>query len=183
MRRRRPLQGATLMEVMVVSTVFFMTVAAITMIYQASVRVERQVGLKSDIDRTLLAAVRHVDAALRSSRLVKPTRPDEWTTPQPTTVLELKPLKVADDGVPVVTADGRPVWGEPLLINFTQGDLIRQTSDGQLRVLAALGDQGELSFLRPSKGRLRMDVKISKEGVQGYKTFRETSFQFRLFNQ
>jgi hypothetical protein len=182
-RGPRRFRGASLIEVMVVSAIFFMIVAAIMMIYQASVRVERQVGLKSDIDRTLLAAVRHVDASLRSSRLLKPTRPDEWTEPEPTTSLELKPLRVGDDGFPMVRADGRPEWGTPFLINFAQGDLYRQSSNGDLRILASLGEQGELSFLRPSKGRLRMDVKIGKEGPQGYKTSREISFQFRLFNQ
>ena len=171
------------MEVMVVGTMFFVLMTAIMLVYNSTVRVERQIALKSDIDRTLMAAVRHIDSSLKSSRLVKPLRPDAWTTPEAVESIELEPLKLAADGNPAVTADGFPEWGTPFTISFdkSKGELVRFTPEP--RVLANLGKEGSLSFLRPTKGMLRMDVKIAKEGIQGYKSSRETSFQFRLFNQ
>ena len=171
------------MEVMVVGTVFLLLLTAVLLIYTTTVRVERQVGVKSDIDRVLMAAVRHIDASLKTSRLVSPLRPDAWTTPAPVQALELRPLKMGNDGTPAVTAEGFPEWGDPFTISFEpQGDLVRVVG-GDRRVLAPLGSDGTVTFLRPNKGMLEMDVKIVKKGVQGYQSSRETSFQFRLFNQ
>lgn len=171
------------MEVMVVSTIFFAVMAALLMIYLTSVRLERQVSLKSDVDRTLMAAVRHLDGYLKSARLVSPIRPDEWTDPVPVTTLELRPFKLQPDGTPAVTADGLPEWDPPFTITFEDatGELVHIDTDR--RVLARLGDEGDVSFLRPSKGMLEMHLKMVKKGVQGYEVARETTFQFRLFNQ
>jgi hypothetical protein len=183
MRKKPGVRGATLMEIMVVSTIFFIIMAAILMIYLTSVRLERQVSLKSDVDRTLMAAVRHIDAYLKSSRLVVPVRPDEWTDPVPVTTLELRPLKLEPDGTPVVTAEGLPEWDPPFTITFEAGvgDLVHIDTDR--RILARLGDEGDVTFLRPSKGMLEMNLKMVKTGAQEYQVARDTTFQFRLFNQ
>lgn len=182
--KRHKTTGATLIEVMVVSTIFFVVLAAIVSVYLTTVRVDRQVDLKSDIDRTLLAAVRHVDSSLKSSRLVSPVRPDAWTPAVAVTELELQPLKLNADGSPAVTAEGFPEWEPAFTISYktASGELVR-TISGNDRVLAKLGPEGSLTFIRPIKGMLEMHVKIKKKGVQGYETSRESTFQFRLFNQ
>jgi hypothetical protein len=180
---RRGDAGATLMEVMVVSTIFFLIMGAIVMIYLTSVRLERQVTLRSDVDRTLMAAVRHIDGYLKTARLVVPVRPDQWTQPVPVTTLELRPFRLQSDGTPVVTADGVPEWDPPFTITFeaATGDLVKVDSDR--RVLARLGNEGRVSFLRPSKGMLEMNLKMIKHGAQEHQVTRDTTFQFRLFNQ
>jgi hypothetical protein len=153
---RRGDAGATLMEVMVVSTIFFLIMGAIVMIYLTSVRLER---------------------------LVVPVRPDQWTQPVPVTTLELRPFRLQSDGTPVVTADGVPEWDPPFTITFeaATGDLVKVDSDR--RVLARLGNEGRVSFLRPSKGMLEMNLKMIKHGAQEHQVTRDTTFQFRLFNQ
>lgn len=172
--------GATLMEVIVVGSIFFVMLAAIVGIYMSTVRAERVISVKSDIDRVLMAAVRHVDAELKTARL---TLPDDYDQeePQYTETIELIPLKTESDGTPVVTADGLPEWGEPFTITFDQGQLFRLNPEK--RVYAQLGDQGHVRFLRPSKQMLEMEVKVEKEGTQEYKSSRQSTFQFRLFNQ
>ena len=172
-------KGATLPEVLVVSTVFFVMLAAIMAIYFSTSKAQRLISVKSDIDRELMAAVRHVDASVKSSQLLTPDDYDD--DPQFVETIQLKPLKLDDDGRPSTTAEGLPEWGEPYTISFDQGQLVRVNP--QRRVLAKLGGQGFVRFIRPSKEMLEMAIKVEKEGAQDYKSSRETTFQFRLFNQ
>jgi hypothetical protein len=172
-------RGATLAEVMVVATVFFVMLAAVMMIYFSTARAQRLISVKSDIDRELMAAVRHVDAAMKSARLVLPDDFDD--NPQYVETIELIPLKMEADGTPMVTAEGLPEWGDSYTISFEQGELVRENPTR--RVYAKLGDNGFVRFIRPTKQMLEMDVKVEKLGTQGYKSSRETTFQFRLFNQ
>lgn len=187
MRQPRSLArlGATLIEVSVVATVFFVILAAVWSVYMTSVRLQKQVVLKSDIDRILLAGVRHVDAALAQSRVMKPIRVDQWNEPEPSKELELKPFRVNPDGSAVITAEGYPEWGTPYLITFDEptGELYRHGGTVTRRALARLGAESDVTFLRPGKAQLRMSVEIQVEGEQGYRTQRQVSYQFRLFNQ
>ena len=175
---RARLRGATLIEVLVVTTVFSMLLVAIWGIYHSAVRAERLISLKTDIDRVIMAATRHLDSALKSSQL---TQPNDWTDPQYVTELELTPLKLGPDGEPLVTAVGLPEWGDPFTISFENQELVRQTSER--RVLANFGDEGSVRFIRRSKGMLEMEVQLTKEGMHGVTSTRRTTFQFRLFNQ
>ena len=93
------LRGATLIEVLVVTTVFSMLLVAIWGIYHSAVRAERLISLKTDIDRVIMTATRHLDSALKSSQL---TQPNDWTDPQYVTELELTPLKLGPDGEPQI---------------------------------------------------------------------------------
>ncbi|MFA5506349.1 MAG: type II secretion system protein [Vulcanimicrobiota bacterium] len=172
-------KGATLIEVLVVASVFSVMLAAIVGIYLSTVRAERIIAVSSDIDRTLLAAVRHVDSSLRSSQLIKPD--DYREDPQYTTLLELRALKLQPDGTPVVTAEGLPEWDVPFTISFDQGDLVRMNPN--TRVLATLGPKGDVRFIRPSREMLEMEISMEKEGVQEHKSSRKATFEFRLFNQ
>lgn len=175
---RTRLRGATLAEVLVVSTVFSVLLLAIWMIYHSSVKAERLISLKADIDREIMAATRHLDASLKSSRLMAP---NDWIEPEYVTSLELTPLMLGPDGEPSVTAEGLPEWGEPFTISFENGELVRITSER--RVLARFGDEGTARFIRRSRGMLEMEVQLTKEGTHGARSSRQTTFQFRLFNQ
>lgn len=179
-RHRRRL-GATLLEVLVVCGIFFAVTAALMMIYFSMIRIEKQVGLKTDLDREIIAAVRHVDSSLKSSRILEPIRPDAWTTPVEVSRLKLEPLKLGADGSPVVTSEGFPEWGDPYEIFYENGELVRQTSSR--RVLAKLRAEDEVAFLRLNKNLLKMRISAKKLGERGYETSRDTTFQFRLFNQ
>ncbi len=171
--------GATLLEVVVVGSVFFVVMTALIAIFQATVKVQRHIELRSDLDRTFLVAARHLDASLRSSRLVAPT----WSEPERSSRLELEPLVLGPEGEPVVTAEGWPELGPPFTIEFQaeSGELVR--IDTARRVLARLGDEGEVTFLRPNKGLLEMRLHLEMVGAQGTRTSRTTDLQFRLFNQ
>lgn len=178
---RFPSRGATLLELLVVCGIFFAVMAALLMIYFSFLRIEKQVGLKTDLDRTVISAVRHLNSSLTSSRLLEPKRPDAWTTPVEVTRLKLEPLKRASDGAPLVGPQGAPEWGEPFEIFYVDGELIRQNPER--RVLAKLGSGDRMSFLRPNKGLLEMRISAKKLGERGYETSRDTTFTFRLFNQ
>lgn len=171
-------RGATLIEVLVVGSLFLALVAAIWMIYHSTVRAQRLITLHSDVDRAVMAGVRHVDASLRSAELVEP---HDWTAPEPVESIELRPLKLDEDGDPVVSAEGVPEWGEPFTIVFENGELVRVTDER--RVLARLGEDGSVRFIRSSWRMLEMEVKLTREDDRGQKASREMTFQFRLFNQ
>ncbi len=176
--RTFPGRGATLIEVMVVGSIFFALLLAIWLIYESTVRVERLITLKSDIDRTLMTAVRHVDATLRSSRLVEPA---DWTDPRPVESIKLEPLSLDENGEPRVTAQGLPEWGEPFSLSFENRELVRIAE--QRRSLGNLGEGGSARFIRRSKTRLEMAVVVEKVSPRGEKGSREMTFPFRLFNQ
>lgn len=191
----KSLRGATLVEVLVVGSVFLLLLAAVLMIYTITARMESQVSLKSDLDRSIMAAARHVDALVKSSKLVSPERPDPMTNaePVPQASLTLQPLKLDEGGAPVITSDGFPEWGDSYDVIYDQdsGDLIykQQTAGSQAygsspkRVLTSLGKGSALSFVRPSKGRLEMNLEVKKTGAQDYEVERKITFKFRLFNQ
>lgn len=195
-------RGATLIEVLVVSTIFSALLTVILMIYFSTMRAQRLFDVKSDIDRTVLAAVRHLDASLKSSRLISP---DDWDAPKETTFIELKALKRDATGEAVITPGGFPQWEDPYLIAFDQGELVRLKAAGftedadpatfffspgppgssapERRVFAKLGKQGEVTFLRPSLQMLTMNITVEREGERDYKSSRHSSYEFRLFNQ
>lgn len=175
------IRGATLAEVLVVISIFFAVSGAILMIYFSMIRIEKQVSLKTDLDRVIITAVRHLDALLKSARLLEPVRPDAWTTPLEVSALKLQPLKLSSDGTPAVTDEGFPEWGESFVILYENSELIRQSSSR--RVLAKLNAEDELTFLRPNKNLLKMRIFARKLGERGYEITRDTTFQFRLFNQ
>ncbi len=172
-------KGATLIEVMVVGSIFFVMLAAIVAIYLSTIRAERVIGVKSEVDRTVMAAVRHVDAAVKSAQLLQPD--DYADDPQYTETIELRSLKTQADGTPMVTAEGLPEWEDPFTITFENEQLVRLNPEK--RVFATLGANGYIRFIRPTKEMLEMEVKVEKEGVQEYKSSRQAIFQFRLFNQ
>lgn len=174
MRRR----GATLIEVMVVGTVFFGLLLTIWLIYESTVKVERSISLKSDVDRTLMTAVRHVDSALKSSRLLQPS---DFTSPAPVTSIELRPLLLDAAGEPLVTAEGLPEWGDPFTIVFENHELVRVGT--QRRSFGNFGTLGSVTFTRTSKTMLEMAVIVEKEGFRDEKSTRAMTFPFRLFNQ
>ena len=176
---RRFQKGATLIEVVVVSSIFAVMMTAIVAIYMSTVRAERVISVKSDIDRTMMAAARHVEASLESAKLLKPDDHDD--NPQYTETIEIQPLKTEADGTPIISAEGLPEWDPPFTIVFDQGELVRVNPER--RVFAKFGGEGYVRFLRPSVGMLEMDVMVEKEGVQEYKSSRKSTFQFRLFNQ
>lgn len=171
-------RGATLLEVLVVSTVFMVLLLAIWLIYDATVRAERFITLNTDIDRTLMTAVRHVDADLKSSRLVEPS---DWASPVPVESLQLQPLNLDASGEPVVTAEGLPDLGDPFTIAFERPELVRNAT--HRRSLGDFGENGSVKFLRKSKTMLEMAVVIEKEDQKGEKSSRTLTFPFRLFNQ
>lgn len=173
--------GATLIEVLVVCGIFFVLSGAILVIYTSMIRIEKQVSLKTDLDRIIITAVRHIDTSLRSARLLEPQRPDAWTEPVEVSRLKLAPLKVHPDGTPVITTEGFPDWEVPFIITFERGELVRENTDR--RVLARVGPDGNISFLRPNKNLLKMRISAKSLGQRGYETSRDTTFQFRLFNQ
>ncbi len=173
--------GATLLEVLVVCGMFLGVTAALLTIYFSMIRIEKQVGMKTELDRAIIAAVRHLDSSLKSSRVLEPLRPDAWTTPEEVTRLKLESLKLGADGAPVVTSEGFPEWDPPFEILYENGELVRQTS--ARRVLAKLRPEDEVTFLRPNKNLLKMRIFAKKLGERGYETSRDTTFQFRLFNQ
>lgn len=192
----KPLRGATLVEVLVVGSVFLLLLAAVLMIYTITARMESQVSLKSDLDRSIMAAARHIDALVKSSKLLSPERPDPManiTVPVSQASLTLQPLKLEQGGAPVITSDGFPEWGDSYDVIYDQdsGDLIykQQPAGSQAygsspkRVLASLGKGSALSFVRPSKGRLEMNLEVKKTGAQDYEIERKITFRFRLFNQ
>ena len=172
-------RGATLIEVMVVGSIFFVMLTAIVAIYMSTVRAERVISVKSEVDRTVVAAVRHVDAAVKSAQLIKPD--DYADDPQFTDSIELRALKSLPDGTPSVTAEGLPEWEAPYTIAFESGQLVR--INPERRVFATLGGEGFVRFRRPTKEMLEMEVRVEKEGEREYKTARQAIFQFRLFNQ
>lgn len=176
---RQQLKGATLIEVMVVGSIFFVMLAAIIAIYLSTIRAEKVIGVKSEVDRTVMAAVRHVDAAVKSAQLLQPD--DYADDPQYTQSIELRSLKKQPDGMPMVTAEGLPEWEEPFTIAFENEQLVRLNPE--MRVFATLGPNGYVRFRRPTKEMLEMEVKVEKEGEREYKSSRQATFQFRLFNQ
>lgn len=177
MRRAR---GTTMIELIVVGSMFLGLLTTLWMIYDSTWRVERNLSLKVDVDREVFAAVRHVDALVKTCRLVKP---GEWSeTAPPVDTIELKPLLVGADGQPMLNAKGFPDWGTAFTVSFAGGELVRVV-DTERRRLARLGEDGRAQFRRPSQGMLEMDVKIEKVGFRDQKTSKELTFQFRLFNQ
>ncbi len=175
MRRQR---GVTLIEVMVVGACFLGLLLAIWLIYESTLRAERLITLKSDLDRTLMTSVRQVDAALKSSRLLQPA---DTTAPVPVESIELEPLLLDANDEPVVTAEGLPELGEPFTLAFEGHELVRNGE--HRRVLGNFGESGSVKFLRRSKTMLEMAVVIEKVDQRGQKTTREMTFPFRLFNQ
>lgn len=175
MRRKR---GSTLLELVVVGSLFLAMLAALWMIHDATVTVERSLSLKVDLDREIFAAVRHLDACLRECRLVRPA--DWYGNPQPVSSLELQPLRVAADGQPVLNAQGVPQFGTAYTIVFEHEELVR--SDTKRR-LARLGRHGQASFLRTSQGMLEMKLQLEKTGFREKTTSRQLTFKFSLFNQ
>lgn len=177
MRRAR---GATLLELIVVGGMFLGLLTTLWLIYDSAWRVERDLGLKVDVDREVFAAVRHVDALVKTCKLVKPA---EWsTTAAPLDTIELRPLLLDENREPVLNAKGFPDWGTPFTVSFENQELV-QVTDQQRRRLARLGATGLAQFRRPSQGMLEMDVKVEKVGFRDEKSEKELTFQFRLFNQ
>lgn len=174
MKRR----GATLLELVVVGSLFLAMAAALWMIHDATVTVERRVSLKVDVDREVFAAVRHIDACLRECRLVKPA--DWYSNPQPVDSLELQPLRVDASGQPVLNSQGVPQFGAPYTIAFQNQQLIRPDTK---KVMARLGRGGQARFLRVSQGMLQMNLEIEKIGFRNQTTSRQLTFKFSLFNQ
>ena len=171
-------RGATLLELMVVGSIFLCVLTALWMIYDATIAVERKVSLKVDLDREIFAAVRHIDAALRTSRLVQPA--DWFNNPQPVDSISLMPLSVGNDGQPVINTLGVPQFGTPFSIIFHNGELGRPDIK---RRFAKLGPDSQISFLRSSQGMLQMSLKVEKKGFRDQTTSRDLTFQFCLFNQ
>lgn len=185
MRRSAPTRegalAATLIEVLVVCGMFFAVSAAILAIYFSMARLEKQIGLHTDLDRVIITSVRHLDSLLRTSRLLKPVRSDAWTAPTEVSSLTLEPLKLGSEGVPSVTAEGFPEWDAPIEISFENGELVRQGAGR--RILAKFGPQDQVTFLRSSKNLLEMRIVAGKLGERGHEVSRNTTFRFRLFNQ
>ena len=175
MSRKR---GSTLIELVVVGSIFLAVLAALWMIYDATMAVERKVSLKVDLDREIFAAVRHLDAALRTSRLVQPA--DWFSNPQPVDSISLLPLSVGNDGQPLLTPLGIPRFGNAFTILFQNGELLRPDMK---RRFAKLGANSHLEFLRSSQGMLQMSLKVEKTGFREQTTSRDLTFQFCLFNQ
>jgi len=171
-------RGATLIELVVVGSIFLSVMTALWMIYDATMAVERKVSLKVDLDREIFAAVRHVDAALRASRLVQPA--DWYNNPQPVDNISLLPLSVGSDGLPLLTAAGLPRFGNAFTILFDKGELVRPDLK---RRFAKLGANSQVTFLRSSQGMLQMRLKAEKTGFREQTTSRDLTFQFCLFNQ
>lgn len=174
MRSRR---GATLIELLVVSSMFLSIIAALWMIYNSTLKVERSVSLKVDLDREIFAAVRNLDAALKTSRL---TQPADWYDPQLVESIELTPLSLDNSGQPLVNAQGVPQFGAPFTIEFKNGVLSRPDTK---RRYARMGSNGDIKFIRSSLGMLEMRLKIEKTGYRGQTTSRQLAFQFCLYNQ
>ncbi|MBX3168829.1 MAG: hypothetical protein KF760_15545 [Candidatus Eremiobacteraeota bacterium] len=175
MRRSR---GTTLLELVVVGSLFLAVAAALWMIRDATVTVEHNLSSKVDLDREIFAAVRHLDACLRECRLVQPS--DWYSHPQPVTSLELQPLRVDSDGQPVLTAQGTPAFGTAYTIVFQNEELVRP---GIRRRLARLGHNGRVSFLRTSQSLLEMNLQVEKTVFREQTTSRQLTFKFSLFNQ
>ena len=175
MKRRR---GSTLLELVVVGALFLSMTAALWMIHDATVTVERSVSLKVDLDREIFAAVRHLDVCLRECRLVRPN--DWYSNPQPVTSLELQPLTVDPNGQPVLTAQGIPTFGTPYTIIFQNEELVRPDTG---RRFARLGQNGRVRFVRSSQGMLEMNLEVEKSGFREQTTSRKLTFKFSLFNQ
>jgi len=170
--------GSTLLELVVVGALFLSMVAALWMIHDATVKVERSVSLKVDLDREIFAAVRHLDVCLRECRLVQPN--DWYSNPQPVTSLQLEPLSVNAGGQPVLTPQGIPTFGAPYTIVFQNEELVRPDTR---RRFARLGRNGRVSFLRSSQGMLEMNLEVEKTGFREQTTSRKLTFKFSLFNQ
>ena len=174
-------RGTTLIELLVVCGMFLVVSAVLITIYSSMIRIDKHVSLKTDLDRVLLAAVRHLDSDLKSSRVLEPLRPDAWTTPVEVTRLKLQPLEVSPDGTPEVSAEGFPVWGPSYDIVYENGELSRRNP--AVRILAKLETDDTLTFLRTEKNLLQMRIAARKSGERGAETSRDTTFAFRLFNQ
>lgn len=174
MKNRR---GATVIELLVVSSIFLVMLATLWMIYNSTLKVERSVSLKVDLDREVFAAVRNLDAALKTSRL---TQPSDWYDPQLVASIELTPLSLDSSGQPLINAQGIPQFGTPFTIVFQNGVLLRPDTK---RRLARLGANGDVKFIRSSLGMLEMRLKIEKTGYRGQTTSRQLAFQFCLYNQ
>jgi hypothetical protein len=174
MSKRR---GATLIELLVVGSIFMAVLTALYFIHDATMAVERSVSLKVDVDREVFAAVRHVDATLRGARLVLPA---DWYNPQLVHHVEVEPLSVSPNGLPVFSALGIAQFDAPFTIRFQDGELVRLDTS---RRFANLGTNGKVEFLRRSQGVLEMRLKVQKTGYRERTTARELTFQFCLFNQ
>lgn len=174
MNKRR---GATLIEMVVVGSIFFAVFAALYQILDATMAVQRSVSLKVDVDREVFAAVRHIDATLRATRLV---RPADWYNPQPADSIEVEPLALGADGSPLFSAVGVPLFEGPFTIRFQNGELMRLDTS---RRYARLGNNGGGQFVRRTQGMLEMRLNVEKSGDRGQSTAREVTFQFCLFNQ
>lgn len=174
MKKRR---GATLIELLVVGSIFMAVLTALYLIHDATMTVQRSVSLKVEADREVFAAVRHVDATLRGSRLVQPS---DWYNPQLADSIQLQPLSVTAGGVPVFSAFGVPQFDSPFTIQFQNGELVRLDTN---RRFANLGPNGSVHFLRRTQGMLEMRLKVEKSGFREQTTSRELTFQFCLFNQ
>lgn len=170
-------RGATLIELVVVGSIFLAVLTALTMIYNATLAVQRSVSLKVDVDREVFAAVRHLEAALRTSRLVQPA---DWYAPQTVDSIELRPLSLGSDGLPLFTPQGIPLFGNAFTIRFENGELVRTDIN---RRFARLGTNGRAEFVRASQGVLEMHLQVEKTGFREETTRRDLTFQFCLFNQ
>ncbi len=171
-------RGATMIELIVVGSMFLGMLTALWAIYSTTMRVEHNLSLKVDLDREVYAAARHVDTLLKTSRLIQPAA---WKDPEPVDTIELQPLLVGADGQPVLNAKGFPNWGPTFTVSFLEGDLVR-VSD-KTRRLARLGAGGSGTFTRTSHGMLEMQIHLEKIGFRDEKQTRDLKFQFRLFNQ
>ena len=173
----RRVGGSTLIELIVVGSIFLAVLAALWGIYEATMVVERNVNLKVDLDREVIAAARNLDALLKTSRLEQPA---DWFNAKPVDSIELLPLSVGDNGLPLLTSQGMPQFGTPFKILCQNGVLQRPDTK---RRLARLGDSGKVQFLRSSQGMLDMNLQIEKTGYRGKTTSRQLTFQFCLYNQ
>ena len=126
----------------------------------ASLQSTRKMETKSDANsqayRKAQTVMAHLASELRGSQLVEPVDLDVGAN----TIVYRKPQLNGDRLK--INAFGEPLWEDPTSITADPTNQVMQTrSDGSLRVLAELGADGRLSFVRYREDTIKVTVEAT----------------------
>lgn len=165
-------RGLTLAEVLVASAIF----AMLTMMTLAAYRLSFQASAKQDVHsqayRAAMLGVGHLQRLLRGSELVSPKVGDPATSE-----LEFQPPLQTGDQL-VVDQWGAPRWGATQKIRLEGTNLVHEDDTGRTRLLARLGQRGEVAFTQTAEGMVEIRLVSDAAG-----SLYEVTFKVFLSNQ
>lgn len=165
-------RGLTLAEVLVASAIFSLITVMTLAAYRLSFQASAQQDVHSQAHRAAMLGVSHLQRLLRGAKLVAPKVGD----PSASELQFQPPLKSGD--LLEVDQWGAPRWGNPQTIRLEGTSLVHEDDTGRTRLLARLGDRGEVAFAQLSPGQVQIRLVSDAAG-----SLYEVTFKVFLANQ